>query len=113
MEESPMQLKTTLSLALAFALAMGSGAAFAQDMSKSGKPLTAQQEKMKSCSTEAKAKSLKGAERKTFMSTCLKGDSGATAPAMTPAAHSGMAGHGTMSQQDKMKSCNADAKAKS
>lgn len=34
---------------------------------------TAQQEKMKSCNAEAKEKALKGAERKKFMSTCLKG----------------------------------------
>jgi hypothetical protein len=39
-----------------------------------------QQEKMKACNAEAKTKSLKGAERKTFMSTCLKGDA-------APAAH--------------------------
>jgi len=32
----------------------------------------AQQEKMKSCNAEAKTKALKGAERKTFMSECLK-----------------------------------------
>jgi hypothetical protein len=32
----------------------------------------AQQEKMKSCNAEAKTKALKGAERKTFMSQCLK-----------------------------------------
>ena len=32
----------------------------------------AQQEKMKSCNAEAKSKALKGAERKTFMSECLK-----------------------------------------
>lgn len=32
----------------------------------------AQQEKMKSCNADAKAKALKGAERKTFMSECLK-----------------------------------------
>src|SRR6185437_4812482 len=34
---------------------------------------TTQQEKMKSCNADAKTKALKGAERKTFMSTCLKG----------------------------------------
>ena len=34
---------------------------------------TAQQEKMKSCNADAKTKSLKGAERKQFMSSCLKG----------------------------------------
>ena len=32
-----------------------------------------QQEKMKTCNADAKAKSLKGAERKKFMSECLKG----------------------------------------
>jgi len=36
---------------------------------KSGK--TAQQEKMKACNKEAGEKSLKGDERKKFMSTCL------------------------------------------
>lgn len=34
---------------------------------------TAQQEKMKSCNKEAGEKGLKGAERKSFMSGCLKG----------------------------------------
>ncbi|MGH8115195.1 MAG: PsiF family protein, partial [Rhodanobacteraceae bacterium] len=34
---------------------------------------TSQQEKMKSCNAEAKTKALKGAARKSFMSTCLKG----------------------------------------
>ena len=40
----------------------------------SAKPMKAggtQQNKMKSCNKEAGAKSLKGEERKTFMSTCL------------------------------------------
>ncbi len=39
-------------------------------MSKSGKPLTAQQQKMKECNVQAKG--MKGAERKKFMSGCLK-----------------------------------------
>lgn len=34
----------------------------------------AQQAKMKSCNAEAKTKALKGAERKAFMSECLKKD---------------------------------------
>lgn len=38
------------------------------------------QEKMKSCNADAKTKALTGAARKTFMSTCLKGDA-AAAPA--------------------------------
>ncbi|MFI4980380.1 MAG: PsiF family protein, partial [Nevskiales bacterium] len=33
----------------------------------------AQQQKMKDCNAEATSKTLKGADRKTFMSTCLKG----------------------------------------
>lgn len=42
-----------------------------------------QQQKMKSCATDAKAKGLKGTDRRTYMSTCLK--SGAAAPAATAA----------------------------
>jgi psiF repeat len=91
-----MELKAQFSLALAFALALGCGTAFAQDTAKSGKPLTAQQERMVDCNKEATGKT--GDERKTFMSHCLKGE------AAMPAAH--------QTQQDKMKSCSADAKAK-
>jgi hypothetical protein len=47
---------------------------------------TAQQQKMKACATDAKAKGLKGPDRRTYMSTCLKKDSTATTtPAATPA----------------------------
>jgi hypothetical protein len=53
---------------------------------------TAQQNKMTTCNADASAKSLKGDERKAFMSTCLKA---APAPAVT--------------QQEKMKTCNATA----
>jgi hypothetical protein len=35
---------------------------------------TTQQEKMKTCSADAKAKALKGAARKSYMSSCLKGE---------------------------------------
>jgi hypothetical protein len=58
-----------------------------------------QQEKMTSCNADAKAKALKGDDRKTFMKSCLSGASAA------PAAKGN-------SQQEKMKSCNADAKTK-
>lgn len=47
---------------------------------------------MTTCNADASAKSLKGDERKAFMSTCLKA---APAPAAT--------------QQEKMKTCNATA----
>lgn len=40
---------------------------------KDGKPLTAQQQRMKDCNAEAKAKDLKGDARKAFMKSCLSG----------------------------------------
>ena len=58
---------------------------------------TAQQNKMTTCNADATAKSLKGDERKAFMSTCLKATpANDDAKAMTP-------------QQEKMKTCNATA----
>lgn len=59
---------------------------------------TAQQSKMTTCNAEATTKSLKGDERKAFMSTCLKAAPAAAATPTTP--------------QERMKSCNADATAK-
>lgn len=41
-------------------------------MASQGFAATAQQEKMKTCNADATAKSLKGDERKTYMSDCLK-----------------------------------------
>lgn len=68
----------------------------------------AQQEKMKGCNAEAKSQALKGADRKAFMSKCLKKDyvlqSGAAAAPATASA--------APTQQNKMKTCNADAKTK-
>jgi len=61
-------------------------------MCAQGFAATAQQNKMTTCNADATAKSLKGDERKAFMSTCLKA---APAPAAT--------------QQEKMKTCNATA----
>jgi len=62
--------------------------------------LTAQQERMKQCNADANDKSLKGADRSSFMKTCLSGK--------TAEQHAGMT-----SQQEKMKSCNQEASAKS
>jgi hypothetical protein len=61
---------------------------------------TAQQEKMKTCNADAKAKSLTGDERSAFMKNCLSA-SGTAAPhkELTP-------------QQQKMSACSKDAKAK-
>lgn len=60
------------SIAIAFATC----SVFAADSTK--KPPTpaqqAQQDKMKTCSADAKAKALKGDERKKFMSECLKAE---------------------------------------
>lgn len=58
---------------------------------------TEQQNKMTTCNADATAKSLKGDERKAFMSNCLKAAPAADATKpLTP-------------QQEKMKTCNADA----
>lgn len=92
-----MQFKTMFSLGLASALAFGSCATFAADAAK---PLTPQQQRMKDCNAEAKTKALAGAERKTFMSSCLKGETVATAPAAKT------------TQQEKMKTCSVEAKDK-
>jgi hypothetical protein len=54
---------------------------------ETNKAANAQQQKMKTCAADAKAKGLKGADRRTYMSTCLKGDSttpAATTPAKKP-----------------------------
>jgi len=79
--------------AVAVGVCLSFGIAHAAD-----KAPTAQQEKMKTCNADPKAKTLKGDERKAFMSQCL---SAAPAAAATP-----------MTQQEKMKACNADTKAK-
>jgi hypothetical protein len=57
-----------------------------------------QQQRMTTCNADAKAKGLKGADRKTFMKSCL---SDRTAAAATG-----------NSQQEKMKTCNTDATTK-
>lgn len=76
----------------------------------------AQQNKMKGCSAEAKG--MKGAERKAFMSKCLKKDyvlkseaapAAATKAEAKPAA---VAAAAPAKQQDKMKNCNAEASTK-
>ena len=84
-----MKLMTALAVfALSTGLAWGAGDVAKKEPSPAQK---AQQEKMKSCNAEAGKQSLKGDERKKFMSECLGSK---PAPA---------------TQQDKMKSCNAEA----
>jgi hypothetical protein len=84
-------MKTGIWTATLIASALALGSAVAAD-----KPLTPQQQKMSTCSQEAKTKGLKGDERQTFMSNCLKADA-------APAANS---------QQEKMKDCNNQAAGK-
>jgi len=67
-------------------------------LSMSAQGQNAQQDKMKTCNTQAKTQSLSGDARKSFMKTCLSSQ-----PAAAPKLNS---------QQQKMKQCNADAKAK-
>nr|WP_301179170.1 PsiF family protein [Acidithiobacillus marinus] len=81
------------------------------------KPLTAHQERMKTCNADAKGK--KGEERKAFMKSCLKGESAAAvkkAPeakkhekktAKKPKTYKKL-----NSQQMRMKTCNVEAKGK-
>jgi psiF repeat len=60
--------------------------------------LNSQQQKMKECATEAKSKGVAGADRQSFMSSCLSAK--------------GMSHEDINKQQEKMKTCNADAKTK-
>lgn len=92
--------------AIAFALALCAGSAAAADT----KAPTAQQSKFGACAKDAHAKGLKGDEYKSYMSTCAK--AGSTAPAAAApavAAAPAAAPAKPMTQQEKMKSCNADA----
>jgi hypothetical protein len=61
---------------------------------------TAQQEKMKTCNAEAKAKGLKGDAYKKFRDDCLKAKPAEAAPAATAETKK------LTPQQEKMKSCN-------
>jgi psiF repeat len=89
------------------------GATPAADAKPTAAAAPTQQNKMKSCNADAKTKALKGADRKTFMSSCLKGDAAPAAEAKpTASAAAPAAATAAPTQQNKMKSCNADAKTK-
>ena len=107
---------------LAFVLAAAVGSAFAADATPAT-PMTAQQTKMSACSKDAHTKGLKGDEYKSFMSTCLKGDSAAapaapaaaattTAAAKPPVAVPAPGAGANTPQRQKMRACSTDAKAK-
>ncbi len=59
-----------------------------------------QQTKMTRCNADATAKNLSGADRKTYLKTCLSANAATPSPTLMN------------SQQQKMKSCNADVKTK-
>jgi len=101
-----MRIRSTM-LALALSLAAVAAApAFAASSSTAAKkPMTAQQQKMATCSTQSKG--MKGDAHKQFMSDCLKGKTTTASTSTAPALP-----NGKMSQQDKMKACNADANGK-
>ena len=96
-----MRVSTWL-VALASSLAVVAGqAALAQTATpapSSTHHLNSQQEKMKECAADAKAKGVKGPDRESFMSSCLSAK--------------GMSQEDINKQQQKMKTCNADAKTK-
>ncbi len=92
-----MRLPILLSLLATLCI---SGNVMAADAMKAPSPAqAAQRQKMTDCNQQATTQSLKGDERKTFMSHCLKAETKSSDKAMTP-------------QQNKMKTCNADAATK-
>ena len=94
-----MRVSTWLA-ALGATLAVVAGqTALAQTATATQAPhLNSQQEKMKECAADAKAKGVTGTDRKTFMSSCLSSK--------------GVSQEDINKQQEKMKTCNADAKTK-
>ena len=96
-----MRLITALPLLAGLILSTNLMAADATTATKTPSPAqAAQQKRMTDCNQQASTKSLKGADRSTFMSTCLKSEgAAASGKTLTP-------------QQQKMKNCNADAKTK-
>ncbi len=81
-----------LTLTTAFAL---SAPAFAQDKKEPSAKQKAQQERMSSCNKQAGDKKMEGDARKSFMSSCLKGE--------------GAGKTGRSPQQQKMADCNKQA----
>jgi hypothetical protein len=57
---------------IALSLALVAGSALAAGDAAPAAPQGKQQSKLGACSKEAKAKSIKGADRRQFMSTCMK-----------------------------------------
>ena len=94
----PATMLTTLVLAAAASCVAPALAADAP-----AKQLTPQQQKMATCSHQAGEKKLKGDERRTFLSGCLKRDGAVTASVASAPAD-------TAAQPEKKQSCRAEAK---
>lgn len=92
-------MKTTILVTLLCGLFTVGAASAATTAATPEKTLTPQQQRMSQCNAQASAKTLKGDARKTWMSSCLKGETAADGKALT-------------AQQQKMKDCNAQATQK-
>ncbi|ATA18802.1 psiF repeat-containing protein [Gibbsiella quercinecans] len=94
-------MRLITALPLLAGLMLSSNLMAAEHPAKTPSPAqAAQQQRMTDCNQQASGKALKGADRSTFMSTCLKSEGHQTAEKhLTP-------------QQQKMKSCNAEAAKK-
>ncbi|HSH88764.1 MAG TPA: PsiF family protein [Ramlibacter sp.] len=66
------KLSTVIVLGLGLAFSNAYAAKSTEEAAGATKVKTKQQVKMAACNKDAKEKMLKGAERKTFMSSCLK-----------------------------------------
>jgi hypothetical protein len=76
--------------------------------------LSPQNQRMKDCAAQYHAQGIAKSQYKTFMSGCLKNPSSAVAPAAAPAAAPiTKSAPAALSQKDKMKSCNDNAKTQS
>jgi psiF repeat len=119
-QEIVMKLAAAAFLATLCAFGMSPGHAAEK---AAAKEMTPQQQKMVDCNKKAEGK--KGDDRKAFMSQCLKADSAAKpavaskpAPKPAPAAKAAPAAAkpapsaAQLAQQEKMKTCNADATTK-
>jgi hypothetical protein len=93
-------------LLIALSLALAATGAYAKDE----KAATPQQSRMADCNKEAKAKGMKGDERKAFMKSCLSGKPAAEAKAEEKTEAKAEAKKEMTPQQMKMANCNKEAK---
>jgi len=84
MKRSVKMVMVVMSVAVLILMAFSAMAANSEKKAPSPKQ-QAQYEKMRTCNAEAKAKALKGDERKAFMSDCLKSKSDGTAQSVAEA----------------------------